>query len=316
MQQAQVHIDRLPNGKHKIVLDGVHWIGRREVETSYPQWLIQSVLDFKGAAFLCDEIAREESSDYTAVALRQALFAYIPEDSFDGARILDFGCGAGASTVSLARSFPKADIVGIELQPRAIEVARGRCRFYDIHNVEFHVSPPDSQLPAGIGEFDYIVMSGVFEHLLPDERLALMPRLWSALKPGGTFFIHETPNRHFPLETHTTWLPLINYLPAAWAHFVVKQFGRGKARTLDWPSQLRRGIRGGSIPEIRRLLPTAVFLRPSRNGINNLTDLWYATTTKDRHARAKRYVRALARSLEAIGIECPPYLELALKKPA
>jgi 2-polyprenyl-3-methyl-5-hydroxy-6-metoxy-1,4-benzoquinol methylase len=315
MHDAQIRVDKLPSGKHKIVVDGVSWIGRREWETSYPQWLIDAVLAFKGPAFLCDEIAREESPDYTAAALRQAMFAYIAEDAFDGARILDFGCGAGASTVSLGRSFPKAEIVGVELQERAIEVARGRCRFYGLENVAFFPSPSDNELPADIGEFDYIVLSGVFEHLLPDERPVLMPTLWNALKPGGILFIHETPNRRFPLETHTTWLPLINYMPAPCAHFMVKRFGHGKARLLDWNTQLRRGIRGGSIGEIRGLLPGATLLRPSRCGIDNLTDLWYATAPKNRYPRAKRYVRALARSLAAIGIECPPYLELALQKP-
>jgi 2-polyprenyl-3-methyl-5-hydroxy-6-metoxy-1,4-benzoquinol methylase len=286
----------------------------REWETSYPRSLIDLVVKLKGAGFVCDEIARDESPEYTASALRWALLSYVGEDRFAGARILDFGCGAGASTVGLGRMFPTAHVVGAELEGKLLELARARADFYGLRNVEFRVSPSGTELPRGIGEFDHIVMAGVFEHLLPAERQSLMPTLWRSLKPGGILFLRETPNRWFPLETHTTSLPLVNYMPSSLVMLLLRKFGRHRGPT-SWNNLLRDGIRGGSIGEIRSLLPEAIVLRPSRQGIHDLIDLWYATVPKWRAARAKRYVRRFAKALKAIGVECPPYLELALQKP-
>jgi hypothetical protein len=178
--------------------------------------------------------------------------------------------------------------------------------------VEYLVSPSGLELPEGIGEFDFILMSGVFEHLLPAERPVIMPRLWKALKPGGILFLRETPHRYFPIETHTTGLPLINYLPRWLVLPIVRRAPRGGT---NWDELLRRGIRGGSVSEIRKLLPDAAILRPSRLGMKDLIDLWYASVPKSRSARSKRYVRAFAKALIAIGVEWPPYLELALQKP-
>ena len=312
-----VHVDvvSLPNGKHKVVVVGTdEYVHMREWETSYPRSLIDLVVKLKGPGFVCDEIARDESPEYTASALKWALLSYVGEDRFAGARILDFGCGAGASTVGLCRMFPTAHVVGAELEAKYLELARARADFYGLSNIEFRVSPSATELPKGIGEFDHIVMSGVFEHLLPVERETLMPSLWRSLKPGGILFLRETPNRHFPLETHTTGLPLVNYLPSWVVMSLLKKLGRADITGASWDKLLRDGIRGGSIAEIRELLPEAVVLRPSRQGINDLVDLWYATVPKWRAAKAKRFVWWCAKALKTIGIECPPYLELALQK--
>jgi 2-polyprenyl-3-methyl-5-hydroxy-6-metoxy-1,4-benzoquinol methylase len=313
---AQVVVEGLPNGKNRIVVEATDvYVHMRQWETSYPRWLIDRIVEIKGPGWVCDEIARDESTEYTAAALKWALLSYVGEDRFEGARVLDFGCGAGASTVGLCRLFPTAQFVGIELEKDLLELAKGRARFYGFSNLEFITSPSGVELPEGIGEFDHIVMSGVFEHLLPAERRALMPRLWAVLKPGGVLFLRETPNRSFPLETHTTGFPLINYLPRWLVLALVRKFGRPNNAHLSWDELLRRGIRGGSIREIRKLLPEAILLRPSRLGMGDLIDLWYASVPKWRSARGKRYVRAMAKAMKAVGIECPPYLELALQKP-
>jgi SAM-dependent methyltransferase len=48
-------------------------------------------------------------------------------ERFDrGARILDVGCGAGAAIVEFARRFPAARVVGIDLEPVSIRLARER----------------------------------------------------------------------------------------------------------------------------------------------------------------------------------------------
>jgi hypothetical protein len=75
------------------------------------------------------------------------------------------------------------------------------------------------QLPAQIGQFDFVMLSAVYEHLLPGERTVVMPLLWSVMKEGAAIFINQTPYRYFPFEHHSTGLWLINYVPDGMAHW-------------------------------------------------------------------------------------------------
>lgn len=59
-----------------------------------------------------------------------------------GARILDIGCGAGATSFALARLLPDASITGIDLSPSLIAAARarnedGRIRFENLDATEW-----------------------------------------------------------------------------------------------------------------------------------------------------------------------------------
>ena len=102
--------------------------------------------------------------------LQNDLTAYFTPADFAGKKILDFGCGSGASSMILARMFPQAQIVGIELEEKLLRIARARLEFYQYPNIEFVLSPSGNKLPAEIGEFEFVIMSAVYEHLLPIER--------------------------------------------------------------------------------------------------------------------------------------------------
>jgi predicted O-methyltransferase YrrM len=79
--------------------------------------------------------------------------------------MLDFAAGSGASSIVLARMLPADEIVGVELVGKYVELARHRARFYGVDSrVKFYVSPNPNGLPAGVGQFDYIILSGVYKH--------------------------------------------------------------------------------------------------------------------------------------------------------
>ncbi len=290
------------------------------LETAYDLDLIRLVLEVKGPAFLCDEIARDESPQYTGAALKWALLGYVGDEEFAGKRILDFGCGSGASTVTLCRMFPTASVVGVDIDADSLRIARARAKFYGLNNAKFILSEDGTRIPHTLGRFDHIVLCAVYEHLLPEERDTLLPSLWRTLEPGGVLFIRETPHRYFPIETHTTGgLPLINFLPRWAALRVTRRFSRHWRRDVTWPELLRAGIRGGTIGEIERILARspgrARLLEPSRLGVRDRIDLWYYTAEKSSHADNKHRLYALLKALKRItGIEFPPYLELAFRK--
>ena len=160
--------------------------------TSYPVSLIQLLLDVKDPEWLCDEIKRDEEENYVQKYIATSTLSYVDEAVFLGKDILDFGCGSGSSTMALARLFPKTSIAGIDFVDQFLNVARSRARRYNLTNIKFICSPKPSVLPKDIQKFDFIFLSAVFEHLLPQERKDLMPMIWGYLKPGGILFLNET----------------------------------------------------------------------------------------------------------------------------
>ena len=320
-EQAEIQLLDLPNGKRRIQVkphSADLYIHRNGWETAYPVALIQRILDQKGPSYLCDEIAREEDPLYVPLNLEIAIFSFVEEDHFGaGSRILDFGCGTGASGIFLGQHFPEAEITGVELLAESLDIARARQEFYGLSNLRFLQSPGGDQLPPDLGEFDGILLSAVFEHLLPDERIRLMPALWAMLKPGGLLFLNETPNRLFPMELHTSGLPLLNYVPRGPAHFLARKLSPRVDEDSSWERLLREGIRGGTAKEVLRYLgPSAELLTPHRLGRRDDTDLWYeGSLRRSGDSGKKRLFRSFAKGLGGLtGLTLTPEITLALRK--
>lgn len=315
-------VTELEDGRRRVHVETHSFVSVREWTTRYPADLIGHVLRVKGIAHVCDEIMRDESPDYVQRSLEWALFSHVAPAEFDGARILDFGSGSGASAVVLARLLPGArEIVGVDLSPEAVELARHRAAFHGLEDrLKFHLSPGPLALPAQLGRFTHVNMSAVFEHLLPAERKELLPRVWGHLEPQGVLFLNQTPNRWFPVELHTTGIPLLNYLPAGAALAAARRFSARVPPESTWNELLRRGIRGGSGKEIRRILDSAggaVWLRPHRLGVTDEVELWYRLSRNGRREREKRVLRSvLDAGRRLTGLAVVPTLTLAYRKPA
>jgi 2-polyprenyl-3-methyl-5-hydroxy-6-metoxy-1,4-benzoquinol methylase len=96
--------------------------------------------------------------------------------------ILDAGCGTGYKSLTLALANPGAKIVGIDISPESIKLARQRLRHHGIEQAEFHVLPLEEVSSLGM-EFDYINCDEVL-YLLPDLTVGLRA-FQSVLKPEG-----------------------------------------------------------------------------------------------------------------------------------
>jgi ubiquinone/menaquinone biosynthesis C-methylase UbiE len=327
-RDSRVALTTLGNGKRRIRVEtprrGVQ-VTRAVWDTAYSDELVRVILNAKGPGSLCDEIMRDEDPSYIRRHLELTVTAHVDPAELAGAEVLDFGCGAGASTVILSKLLPACRITGVELRAANLEVARARVEFYGLPNTRFVLSPSGSQLPQQIGPFRAIMLSAVFEHLLPTERETLLPSLWRMLAPGGVMFIDETPARWFPIETHTTGLPLINYLPDRLAEGYARRFSRRVRRDANWDEMRRDGIRGASVKEIRDLLPIGegrpILLEPRRLGVKGSLDLWirgYAQGGSGWRGALKRtaatLLRAAARRID--GASLVPYLSLAIRKSA
>jgi SAM-dependent methyltransferase len=318
---GSIHVEK-ENGKLKITVEPRNglFIPIKKCVTAYPLELIEHVLRVKGPAYLCDEIMRDESPLYVQHSFRWDILSYAGKEDFAGRSVLDFGSGSGASSMVLARMFPEAKIVGVELQAEFVELARRRATFYCVEDrVSFQLSPDSNGLPLEIGDFDYIIFSAVYEHLFPGERELILPLLWSHLKPGGVLFLDQTPYRWFPIEMHTTGLPLINYLPDRLTLSCARRFSRRVSLNASWSELLRKGIRGGTTREIMSNLNLegrkAELLIPSRLGIKDHIDLWYQLSSTTRKPLTKKFMMWSFRAIKAItGVTIIPTLSLAIRK--
>jgi 2-polyprenyl-3-methyl-5-hydroxy-6-metoxy-1,4-benzoquinol methylase len=318
---ASIHIHE-DCGKHTISVESRNGLFTpvKKWVTDYSLDLIEDILRVKGPAYLCDEIMRDESPLYIQHSFHWDILSYVGKEEFAGRSVLDFGSGSGASSMVLARMFPEAKIVGVELVPELVELARHRARFYCVEGrVSFQRSPNANNLPKDIGEFDYIVFSAVYEHLFPNEREVILPLIWSHLKPGGVLFLDQTPYRWFPIEMHTTGLPLINYLPDFLALYFARRFSKRVSPTATWSELLRKGVRGGTTEEIMSNLNrqgnNAELLNPSQLGVKDHIDLWYHLSSTTRKPLTKKIMMWLFRAIKAVtGVTMIPSLSLAIRK--
>lgn len=319
---GQVSITEQSNGRKLIKVrlkDEKEFSPRTEIETEYSVDLISLILDVKGAAWLCDEIARDEDRNYVIKYLENELRAYFRFEDFAGKRIFDFGCGSGASTMWLARLFPESEIVGVELVDELLSVAKGRLNYYGFKNVTLHKSPSGMEIPNDLGEFDLVVMSAVYEHLLPDERKIIMSQLWQIVKENGFLFLNQTPNLIFPFELHTTMLPFINYLPDGLALIAAHKFSRRIETNESWETLLRKGIRGATVSEIKKNLAfdetRAIMLQPNRSGLRDRVDLWFQSTGSTRLGKTKQAAKIVLKTIYfSTGIAIVPDVTLAFQK--
>jgi 2-polyprenyl-3-methyl-5-hydroxy-6-metoxy-1,4-benzoquinol methylase len=316
-ESAEIEIHSLADGKKRLRVcpKGPIYVSQSQIITTYPVGLIRDILDIKGPSYLCDEIARDQDDTYVRKSLELGLLAFFTKSDFSGKRILDFGCGSGASTMILARMFPDAKIVGVEMSSDLLSVARKRLEYYGYPNLQLLLSPSGTEIPPNCGRFDFVVLNAVVEHLLPHERKIILPLLWSLLKSNGVLFINETPHRYFPVEVHTTGLPLVNYLPGAIVLPLVRRLSQYVDATETWEQLLRRGIRGCTEREVASNLgKNAALLNPSQKGLRDRVDLWHSGLSP-RFSLIKLVLKGILKVVyAATGSVVVPYITVAFRK--
>jgi trans-aconitate methyltransferase len=108
-------------------------------------------------------------------------------------RILDIGCGEGQITTVFGKLYRSAKIIGVDIDPKAIEAAKLRLKRIPgvvPQNFEFETHDVQQTLPEG--PFDLIYASLVFLHLADPEKTLNM--CFEKLKPGGVLWIKEGGN--------------------------------------------------------------------------------------------------------------------------
>lgn len=121
--------------------------------------------------------------DHLRISARRMRIA----DGGRGLRLLDAGCGTGASTAALLEAAPHAEIVAVDASAGMLTEARAKS-WPD--NVRFVHTPIEGIAEAGVdGPFDGILAAYLLRNLAdPDMVLQTFRGL---LRPGATLAVHE-----------------------------------------------------------------------------------------------------------------------------
>lgn len=131
-----------------------------------------------------------ESSDYFADLRVRCLRQRLEKLKTPIHRLLDFGCGVGATTKFFLDQFQLEEMVGIDPSSASIEIAKKNeadrnsdehCQVKYQNLAEFL---PDEQ-------FDMVYCNGVFHHIDLLDRYNAMMMIYQSLRPGGIFAFWE-----------------------------------------------------------------------------------------------------------------------------
>lgn len=116
--------------------------------------------------------------------------ALIEEAELESAKaILDVGSGTGSLTMMAKRASPEARVVGLDADFEALDLASSKAKM-DGAEVEF-VRANASAMPFADGEFDCIVSSLFFHHLIRKRKLEVFAECLRVLQPTGTLIFAD-----------------------------------------------------------------------------------------------------------------------------
>ena len=176
----------------------------------------------------------------------------------DGKRVLDFGCGTGTITPSLAMR--AADVVAFDISADAVDITRRRLDEHGLDRVAVHRADSYREIASELGAFDVVVMHAVLEHVplsIRGLRREVLNLAFDALTPGGHLFISESPNRLFPRDIYCTGLWLLPWTRSGsrWMYRRAVAAGRHQDPEGRGPVSLEeRGAWGFTYWAVRRYL--------------------------------------------------------------
>jgi SAM-dependent methyltransferase len=107
-----------------------------------------------------------------------------------GGRVLDVGCGAGWALVQLAERFPGISLVGIDVEPYSVELARRLIEERALSDrCQARLQSVDRL--GEDGAYDVATSFLVVHEIPPDLKPAAFAAVARALKPGGHFLIFD-----------------------------------------------------------------------------------------------------------------------------
>jgi 2-polyprenyl-3-methyl-5-hydroxy-6-metoxy-1,4-benzoquinol methylase len=169
-----------------------------------------------------------------------------------GGKVADVGCGHGASTILLAKAFPKSQIVGFDLHNSSIVVARKRAKAAGLKNVSFKQA--DSTKYPGSG-YDLVAHFDCLHDM--GDPIGAARHVFETLSSDGTWMIVE-PFAHDDAKDNLNAIGRVFYaastmvcVPASLAHHgpaLGAQAGEARLRSVVTRGGFKRFRRATQTP--------------------------------------------------------------------
>jgi SAM-dependent methyltransferase len=293
--------------------------GRTYPPTRYSKRVIEMLIERKG----------ERAPLYFSYKGQRAplyldpLFRWLRACGTRGLTVLEIGCSFGHITEYLAEQPEVATIDTFDTDRTFVDIVcakRDEMRLDKVRDVLFLSNDETTHLPWPDGAYDLVLALAIVEHL-PWHRRAHVDEYYRVLAPGGHIAILDTPNRWFPIETHSIGLPLVQWLPARLAHRYTRRFSRRRQlRNVAYEDFVADGT-GWRNATLAQCLPSS--------GWRGLTDVteeagygwrFFRDTARSRKRRVLLPLFGVCvAALRRVGLTpslCLPYLNLLLRKDA
>lgn len=153
-----------------------------------------------------------------------------------GMNILDVGCGRGEFVFYCASKGAKT--IGIDYADASIELAnfaRAKQSVAIQKRTKF-MKMDAKELKFPKSSFDLVIMTGVVEHLYPEELNIAFEKIRNVLKPDGELIVHTAPNKLFDDVAYRFYCyPMSSLITNLW-----NRFTKSKYPNIAPPQEIRK----------------------------------------------------------------------------
>ena len=132
----------------------------------------------------------EEERHQTVTLFLQAMQKYNLKPG--GKNVLDVGCGTGYTTVTLAKSLPNSQVLGVDISPGSLQVADEYRKRFGVDNLTLRELDVTRQ-PLPDEAYIFVLASGSLHHM--SDPTAALRNIVGAMEHGGLFglSVYSTP---------------------------------------------------------------------------------------------------------------------------
>jgi SAM-dependent methyltransferase len=106
----------------------------------------------------------------------------------ENARVLELGCAAGGNLLPFAAAYPGARATGVDLSTQQIESGQAVIKAMGLKNIDLRAMSI-TDIDKDFGQFDYIIVHGVFSWVPPVVREAILRVCRENLTPDGIAYV-------------------------------------------------------------------------------------------------------------------------------
>lgn len=106
----------------------------------------------------------------------------------ENARILELGCAAGGNIIPIAYHYPQAEVVGIDLAQKQVDIGLKQIHELGLTNITLK-QQSILEFPESAGKFDYIITHGVFSWVDKEIQHKILQICHDHLTPKGIAYI-------------------------------------------------------------------------------------------------------------------------------